>query len=48
MYECTVFDPITNLDTQMICMDVPSVTNIGLYVRAAERYHEAAEVCRGK
>lgn len=31
-----------------ICMDTASAVNLGLWVRAAERYHQAAEACRGK
>ena len=48
IYACDVFDPISGLDTKSICMDVNTATNLGLWIRAAERYSEAAEVCRGK
>lgn len=49
IWECRV--PSNETDTgyrDAICWDQQSVINLGLWVRAVERYHEAAEVCRGK
>ena len=47
-WECSIFDPATNMEQLLICMTNQTVVNLGLWVRDAERYHEAAEVCRGK
>lgn len=49
MWECRVATSETDSGYRdALCLDDETVVNLGLWVRAVERYKEAAEICRGK